>query len=487
MGTARSVGARLWRRRSGPVAVRIGLGCAVIAAVCMAQLTSTSGADTSFNPGNATAGAVGISVAPTTGGLNYAVSLASSVADYENNEGQALSQTLDLGSIGASLYAPSCSNGAPSTIQQKDFPQPIQAESTNGNQTLTAVAEDALSSAPVGVGDESATATQTPSGSSTTTIASDNLAGLVNVTGVVTSAQASVVNGVTRLANATADISAVSLANGLVVLKGLHFVANQQTGAASSSTASFDISGLTIAGTNVPVTNDDATTVLQIINTALSPVGLQIDWPVVTTASDGTVAVSPLIVGIDNNTLGQEVIGVNLGKVETVRSALVADLFNVSCETETPVLVSDIGIGILAGGGNLNVDLGGANAVTNDSTFVSPFGPSGLPTSSTGPLDTSTLPSSDYIPPTAGIPATSGIIGTTTLPTSSVSGSGQKVSLGPTEKSESCRSIGPAGGGCNSSNVALPVGLIGLALLAALAAGDFARQRRRSRMAGLEA
>ena len=32
-----------------------------------------------------------------------------------------------------------------------------------------------------------------------------------------------------------------------------------------------------------------------------------------TTLSDGTVQISPLSVGIDNNTLGQEVVGSNLG------------------------------------------------------------------------------------------------------------------------------------------------------------------------------
>jgi hypothetical protein len=487
MGTARAMGARMWRRRYGPVAVRVGLGGILIAGVCVAQLstTATSGADTSFSPGNATASAVAVSVAPTTGGLNYAISLATSVADYENNEGQALSQTPDLGSLGAALYAPSCSNGAPSTIQQSDFPQPIQAESTNGNQTLTAVAEDSLSNVPAGVGDESATATQAPSGSSTTTIASDNLANLVNVTGATSSAQAYILNGDTRVANATTDIAAVALGNGLVVLKGLHWVATQESGAASVSTASFTLSGLTVAGTNVPVSADEASTVLQVVNTALSPIGLQIDMPIMSTESDGTVVISPLIVGIDNNTLGQEVIGVNLGKAESVRNVLQTDLININCNAATALLVGDIGLGVLAGGGNLNIELGSANANTTDAAFVSPFGPGTFPVSSGGPFGGTTSGTTFSLPSTSSIPDTS-VIPDSTLP-GSTSGNGQKVSLGPIEKTVSCRSIGPAGGGCNSSNVALPVGLIGLALLVGLGAWDYVRQRRRLRLAGLEA
>ena len=33
--------------------------------------------------------------------------------------------------------------------------------------------------------------------------------------------------------------------------------------------------------------------------------------------------ISPLSIGIDNNTLGQEIIGSNLGTIQTVRSAIV--------------------------------------------------------------------------------------------------------------------------------------------------------------------
>jgi hypothetical protein len=493
---ARALGARLWRGRFGPVGIRVGLASVVIAAVCVAQLsaTSSSGAADTFVPGNATATASGIELASSVGQLNASIILGTSQADYEVEVGQALSQTLDLGLVGDVLEAPSCSTGAPSATPASDFPQPIQAESTNGNQSLHAVAEDSLRGLPAGVGDEYAAATTQPSGNATTTIASDDLAGLVNVLGSTTNASAALVNGNTRTASSTADISSLSLANGLVVIKGLHWQAAQTSGSSTSTGATFAIGGLTVAGVNVPVSNAEATgqvtSLIQIINTALLPSGFHIQWPTETVLNDGTDEISPLIVGIDNSALGQELVGANLSKVQTVRQELLNELFGLNCNIPGYVEVADIALSVLEGGGDLDIDLGGARAVTNDIAGASPFTVTagggllgGLGIGTGASTDSSSF--SAGIPAIPGTPATVLPAGTTTTTTGS---SGQKVSLGALTKSMSCNSIGPAGGGCNHSNMALPVGLIGLTLLVGLAAWDYVRQqRRRNRLRGLEA
>jgi hypothetical protein len=472
------------------VAVRVGLGGVVVAAVCLAQLSSTSGADTAFVPGTATATAQAIQVAPTTGSLSYAVILATSQAAYENGEGQALAQTLDLGAIGTALESDNCETGTP-TIDPSQLPAPEQAESTNGNQTLNATGETSLNGTGAGVGDETATATTQPLGSAVTTIASDSLAGLISVAHATTSAQTAVQNGATRYANATADIGTLSLGGGTVVLDGLHWVATQTSGASSSSTATFAIGGLTIAGAPVPISNDSISTVLSIVNTALSPIGLAIQWPAQSTLSDGTVQISPLIVGVDSSALGQEVIGANIGQVEPVRDVLQQELLDVNCNTAEGLLVGDIGLGILAGGGNLNLELGGASAVTTDQAFVSPFGSIGAPSPDGALLGDSSLPSSTaFAVPTVGgngggseggSAAGSGGSG------SGGTGSASQVALGPLMKSVSCHSTGTAGGGCDSSDLAVPVGLSGLAILSGLATWDYTRQRRRTRLIGREA
>ena len=84
----------------------------MVAAVCIVELGSSSGADTSFVPGDALAQAQAITVAPTTGGLNYAITLATSISNYQDVEAQSLSQTIDLGAIGTSLEAEGCNGGA---------------------------------------------------------------------------------------------------------------------------------------------------------------------------------------------------------------------------------------------------------------------------------------------------------------------------------------------------------------------------------------
>jgi hypothetical protein len=203
---------------------------------------------------------------------------------------------------------------------------------------------------------------------------------------------------------------------------------------------------------------------------------------------DGTVQISPLTVGIDNNTLGQEVIGTQLGQTQTVRSALVNGLLGINCNFANAILVGDIGIGVLAGGGNLNVNLGGAKASTNDLAEQSPFGSGSLSGASASALSTSTGNSGaggalGAFTGSSGVgglstPGTAGTTGT------SGSGSGTKESLGPIMKTTACVSLGPSGGGCSGTNAAVPIGLISLGLVVALFVWDYLRQRRRDRLTG---
>ena len=378
-GSRRSLRTRFRERRYTPATVRIGVACAIGAAVGIVELGSTSGATGTFVPGNAMAQAEALSVAPTTGGLNYAITLATSIADYQNLEAQSLSQTIDLGAIGTALEAPGCSGGPP-TLPQKDVPPPVQAESTNGNQNLTDSITPQSSPGGFGLGNESASASTQPASSSATTISDISVpGGLLSIEGMTSSSHASIDNGATRTATATSDVGQISLAKGAVVLKGLHWSATQQSGGATAATATFSVDSLAVAGVPVDLSKLSSAagpqTVLNIVNTALTPIGLNVQWPAESTLDDGTVVISPLTIGIDNNALGQQVVGANLGTIQPARSALVNALLSANCQFAEPILVADIGIGVLAGGGNLNVSLGGARAMTNDLVATSPFGP----------------------------------------------------------------------------------------------------------------
>ena len=115
-----------------------------------------------------------------------------------------------------------------------DVPPPVQAESTNGNQSLTDSITPQSSPDGLGVGNESASATTQPTSDSTTTRGQHLAcpAGCSPSTALTHDAHASIDSGNTRTATATADIGQLSLANGAVVLGGLHWAATQQSGAA---------------------------------------------------------------------------------------------------------------------------------------------------------------------------------------------------------------------------------------------------------------
>jgi hypothetical protein len=479
----------LWRQRYSRVGVRIGLGVAVMAGVCLSQLGGpATGADTSFIPGTAQAGAQAISLAPTTGGLNYAITLAISLADYQQEEAQSLSQTIDLGAIGTSLEAEGCNNSPP-TIPQKDVPPPIQAESTTGNQSLTDAITPDSTTTGIGVGTEAASVTTVPEGTATTTAAAIDLpGGLLSVGGLTSTSTVAIVNGNTRTASATSDVGQISLDKGLVVLGGLHWAASQSSGASTASTATFSLGSIKVAGATVPLPAvQSPQSVLNIINTALTPIGFNIEWPATSTLDDGTIQISPLIIGIDNNVLGQEVVGANLGTVQPVREALVNAILKADCNLAAEITVSDIGVGVLAGGGNLNLSLGGANAVTTDAAAVDPFGSVGGFSSAPLPLDTSTTSSGFSTSGSFATPTISSLPTTVPTVTAPPTSTGTvKTALGPTEKTTDCVSLGPAGGGCDSSNAAVPIGFIGLGLVALLAAWDYLRQRRRRELSGQE-
>ncbi len=46
-------------------------------------------------------------------------------------------------------------------------------------------------------------------------------------------------------------------------------------------------------------------------------------------------------------------------------------------------------------------------------------------------------------------------------------------------RTSDCISLGPSGGGCDTGNVAVPIGLAALGLVVALFTWDYLRQRRR--------
>ncbi len=491
-------------RRAGAVPFRgsfrrTGLAALAVAATFGASAVTTlsssppAGADTAFVPGEGTAVAQAIAFAPSTAGLNYAVTLATSIADFQASQGQAKSQTLDTGAIGLSLTSTGCDGSAP-TINASQLPQPAEAESTGSTQNQTKTVAGVPGGAGAGV--EQASATSQPSSSAVTKISDLGVPGSFDIAGAQSTAETQIIGGQTREAVSTADIQKVSLMGGLIVLSGLHWVSTQRTGATTTATGSFAVGSVTVAGIAIPVSTDSLAQVFTIVNTALVATGFHLTPPQAVTEPDGTQVETPMSIGIDGSALGAAVVGPLLGPAQPLRDAIDKAVLGVSCKLGIGLLVGDISLGVLAGGGNLDIELGGARAVTDGTAYGNPFGTFGLLGSSTASdggtpsVDLGGGSTVDTTPAvTTGGSLDSGSTGSTGSPagaaapgTTASTGTPGAEALGPLTRSVSCHSLSPAGGGC-SPGAAVPVGLAGVAVVVGFTIADLARYRRRRRFA----
>lgn len=472
--------------------LRTGVALVLFAATTLTLIATSGGASAdaaAFYPGTSTATASAVSLVPSTGGLGYTITLSNANAEYEQDLAKATSQTLNLGVIGTVLTTASC--GKPATIAASSLPQPVALENNAKppNQTLTVAGT--FNGTGAGAGVEQASVTQTPSANAVTRGGDFNVAGALDMSGLDTTAVAQVLNANTRDVSSSADLGQISLLGGLVILKGLHWEASQQSGAASNSAASFTMGSVVVAGVPLPTpTPAQLATVIGIVNTALAPTGFHINLPVVTlsaNAHDGngaTSKVSPLTIGIDGSALGAAVVGSQLTAAQPLKTALDDALIAANCQVSNDALpLLDIGLGVPAGGGGLDVDLGGATVNINDDPPHNAFGSFGL-AGNTSPSDTGGS-SPVFTPGDAGtpfIPGTDATPDTSGTSTPAASGPSGAQSLGPTTKTAACASLSETGGSCSGGGAAVWIGLAALALLLAAFAWDFVRQRRRRLM-----
>jgi hypothetical protein len=462
----------------------------VAGGLCIWQLCARAPAATadppSWVPGSASAISQAIALAPSTAGLNYALTLATSVADYQATEGQAESETFTGGPVVTSATSVQCDGGPPAVSANK-IPQPAIAESTAGNQSSTYTLSDQYANGAgvpqIGGGTEQALATTQPSAEAITKLTDFDVPGAFDVSGSQSRSFAQQVSGQLREATATADISELSLAGAAVVLRDMHWQDTQETGADGSilkQDASFSIGGLSIRGAEVPasvVSSSSAAQLLAIANTALTGTGIHVTAPSAGANADGTETISALSVGIDQSTLGQEVVGPLLGQTESVRDEIDHVLEDqVSCRTGVPITVVDILLGALSGGGNLDLELGGAKATSNGTAYADPFDNSLGLLGSGGAA--SSLPSGLGTGTALSQPAPY-LLGSTTVSGAAPGARSAPApqNLGRLAGAERCLTTSPAGRPTCSNGAALPVALAGLAVAAVTGACDFVRLR----------
>ncbi|HXX88627.1 MAG TPA: hypothetical protein VEI83_00225 [Acidimicrobiales bacterium] len=463
---------------------RSAIASVVVLAACVGTLVVHAGGasadDSSWVPGTAQAISQALALAPSTAGLGYNVTLATSIADFQQDEAQAQSQTFDGGALVLALTSTQC-DGTKPVVENSQLPQPTQAESVDGNSSQDRTLTTGVNGSGVGAGVEHAAVTTQPQATAATQLADLSVPGVISIDGGASAATATQVPGQSRTATATSDIGEISLGGGVVTLDGLHWQTTQQTGPDNSltqQTGSFSIGSITVAGVTTPVTAVDLDTVLGIANTALSPLGLHVGpTPTLqTNPANRSTAVGPLAIGIDDSALGRQIVGTALGQsgVETVRDAIVNALLGVSCKIGDGITVGDVLLGVLSGGGNLDLELGGADAVSDGTAYANPFadtlGLLGADNVVGGGSTADTGTPGSYTPGTAG---TAGTLGTTGA---SAGGGGV---IGPLTKTLRCLTTSPFGHpGCGGGGAALPVGLVGLTVVLGMGTADYVRVRR---------
>lgn len=397
-------------------------GAGVMALVASQLATTTAVADAPpTEPGSAFASAVVLDVNPQFGGLSLIVRGGQSTASYTGSQSVANSQAVNLGYVGGLLGGPNnCfSSKGPSSTASLDA---LQASSVTG--ASSASADNGIEAVTVNPSPESAGAT--------TSLAPISVPGLLSVS-AQSATHVSYAPGQDQEADAATTMN-ISLLGGVVTLNGLRWTANQESGSTSAATAAFTMTSVTVAGKTTSVASPaQVASAFAVVNKVLATFGLSLSQPAQSTDPvTGTVTIGPLKLRVVGTAITNTVLGA-LNPTETaleeqIGKALVSGGNACIAFFESSVgdaeLVAGIVEGILAGGGFVDLDLGGANADTQAAPdFFNPLGATsssdslgqalptlgaqtggsggsfglgsgGLPTSSlgTGPPTTSTVP-----------------------------------------------------------------------------------------------
>jgi hypothetical protein len=429
--------------------------------------------------GSAAATSQAFALDPRDAGLAATVTVGQSIADYRDSLAQASSQALNLGLIGSNLTV-QC-NALPPTLTAGELPKALSVESDNGVGSVDeAAAGPDTKSAKAATGRETVTVSPAPNEASSAGFDGERLElpGLITIAGLSSSADSHLINGQARIATATVDIAQLNLLGGKIALDGLHWQILVRSGTHPKVSRSFSLGSASIAGVTLPTVPDELSSTLAAINKAVAVTGFHISLPE-PTLEGGIYGISPLSIGIDNSKLGSELVVPVLNLLHTLLDPTMASITKAVCQLGSAYTTLNLLLSGISGVGAIDVQLGGATATTNDTTYANPFGSGGTP--STLPTTGTTTPAGGGTGPALGggtpppLPATSPLPQTNQSPDVA----GTKVIA------SSCSTISSAGRPSCTRGAGLAVGLIALATLGGVAAADFLVSRRRRRLANM--
>lgn len=227
-------------------------------------------------------------------------------------------------------------------------------------------------------GYQDATAAPGPSSRAVTDSADADMF-LVALTGGHTEVTTQLVDKV-REAHAVVTADQLKVFGGLFTFDQPRWEAIARSGRYSTSEGRFTFTGATVLG--LPRNADDAmadlTEFKRGLEQLLAPLGVQLDLPTIE-VSDGRVRVTPMAFRIVDPPWGAQAIAPFLSNIQPLRESLVRQALDEDCKNETPILLLDVILGVIAGSGSVEIMAGGVEARTDDTVFPAPLPPAAPP------------------------------------------------------------------------------------------------------------
>ena len=435
--------------------MRRALALAIVIAFLVGA-PGVAGAQSSSGNGQAQATAQVVKIGPGVGALELATSAGTAVSQVANVLAQAKAQAIDLGLVGTALTAEGC-DGDPGAVRPEQLPQPLIIDNRKGDATATA--DEIPVSAILGGGRKTVSASTKPASEAIVESIVASIASVVSVSSGRANALTRVVAKGTREAEATVSVD-VDL-GGVVRLQNMQWRAVHRTGSEPSAVGTFSMTQGTAGGVPIPI--DQLGPAQAAMNTALAPLGMTVDLPRVEhiTKPNDVIRVTPLVVTLKDSPAGKTVFGPLLNASREQREQLFNTITAEYCQAAGLLLVGDIGLDIVSGTGFLTIQIGGVEATSADLELFNPFGsndPLGAVDEVFGDVFTSFSPGLPSLAPTGVIPPQLG-----------------RAELVPVRTV--CESVSASRRvGC-SKGAALPIGIVGLLVTAAVAAFDWRRRR----------
>lgn len=319
-----------------------------------------------FRAGSGRASAKLVKVGPSRGSLALAPAVGQVLSDFLNTQGRGDVRMVDLGILAD--FVP------PELTQQLPTVKVVSTE--EGAETGRTTTIGTPAEVPVGASaaELHADAGPAPYGRSTFSLTPLDL-GFVRMSGAESEAFSGVVDGTMREAVGRAKVGRVDIADGALVLEGLEWNAVHRSGSKSEEQGRFTVGSVSIAGQRFAAPDGAEQPLADAIAAAapvLGPLGVQVELPRAR-IEGGIVEMTPLRITFADSELGR-VAAPLLDAAQPGREALIDGIRSASEEADVAILLTDIALGLVAGGSSLDVEIGGATAQTAESNERFSFG-----------------------------------------------------------------------------------------------------------------